>query len=367
MWPRASQDSSKRGRHCLGPALAGEIGRGRVSVERARVARGDERSPVERMGVLGIGQELELGGAQGFVAAGAGEEMAVIGHHEVFADRVGYLPQAHDHGLGPGDAQGPAQAVHAVADRRFAQAGVAGRQHDQSGAFEAKRGRLERGQNAVVFGLRRLHVIGPGQGQTRLQERVIGHRLRLGAGDRHGAMVHRCDRPALQEESMGGDVQELWAAQGLDSRFAGPRAGEHDRTAIGQHPGDGSGFEAGAGQTSECRLSRRGRGRGLGGRAVTGEAVERRVRDDDRFAQTMPLGRADQIARAVDVYQRQRLHQVAAALVDQCLQRNSSQKSVSCDIEGMGRGRDTGRQAPHRTHDLLVQRARQHANIAAVG
>src|SRR5262249_34913924 len=99
------------------------------SRQRRRISLANERAPVERVGVLHLHRELRL--AQRLCTSFAGQEPAVEFLHQLPRWLIGYLPQAHDQRLGPGQDERPPQAEDSLPDMNLTQSGLAGREHHQ--------------------------------------------------------------------------------------------------------------------------------------------------------------------------------------------------------------------------------------------
>lgn len=131
--------------------------------------------PIVGMRASWVMEHLELHLTHGLAAADAAKESSIIGFHLVSGGRVVVAPQAHDLGLGAGDDERAAEAVHAVAAQDVAEAGLAGGHHDEPGAIEVELRRFERGQEA----LRKTRRMSPRRRRTGCMTRAS--RARAGA------------------------------------------------------------------------------------------------------------------------------------------------------------------------------------------
>src|SRR5688572_18524342 len=124
-------------------------------------------APVAQDGEAGLADRI--GGVQAFV------ESAFVQRAHPHARRaILYGPQAHDHGAGAGDLERAPETEHAFAGPDFTEASVAGGKDSPFEASQIHGSDLLSRQDAIfIVGTGGRTTIGPCEGQSREQERIV--------------------------------------------------------------------------------------------------------------------------------------------------------------------------------------------------
>jgi len=155
-------------------------------------------------------------------------EILVEGGDEPLGGCVFHLPQAGQHGSGPGHLEGPLEAKEPLPIGHLAQPGFTCREHDQLCTAKIEFCHLQGSEDAFVGDLSRPPVgrlraaIGPGQGDAREQPRVypsltpLRSRVsplrrwdQLQAAGRRAALPDRRPEPGRGKEAVGGQQEIL--------------------------------------------------------------------------------------------------------------------------------------------------------------